>query len=63
MDAVSEAIKREVPWDMLHADDLIVAEDSPANLQTRFTSWQGALESKDSRLLQAKQKNYGMCQR
>jgi len=46
MDAVSEAIKREVPWDMLYADDLIVAEDSPASLQTRFTSWQGALESK-----------------
>ena len=28
MDAISEAVRRPVPWDMLYADDLIVAEDS-----------------------------------
>jgi len=36
MDAIGETIKREVPWDMLYADDLIVAEDSPANLASTF---------------------------
>jgi hypothetical protein len=46
MDAVSEFVRREVPWDMLYVDDLIVAEDSAMNLQTRFLGWQKALESK-----------------
>jgi len=46
MDAIREATRREVPWDMLYADDLIVAEDSASNLQTRFFGWQRALESK-----------------
>jgi len=32
MDAISNATRREVPWDMLYADDLIVAEDSASNL-------------------------------
>ena len=45
-DAVSEFVRREVPWDMLYADDLIVAEDSAQNLQTRYLGWQKALESK-----------------
>jgi len=34
MDAISEATRREVPWDMLYADDLIMAEDSASNLET-----------------------------
>ena len=46
MDAVSELIRRDVPWDMLYADDLIVADDSAMNLQARFLGWQKALESK-----------------
>ena len=46
MDAISEFVRRDVPWDMLYADDLIVAEDSAANLQARFLGWQKTLESK-----------------
>jgi len=46
MDAISEATRPEVPWDMLYADDLIVVEDSVSNFQTRFSGWQRALESK-----------------
>jgi len=32
---------------MLYADDLILADISPAKLQERFSEWQEALESKD----------------
>jgi len=46
MDAISEATIHEVPWDMLYADDLIMSEDSTSNLQTLFSGWQRALESK-----------------
>ena len=46
MDAVSEMVRRDVPWDMLYADDLIVAEDSSNSLQLRFGQWQRALETK-----------------
>ena len=46
MDAVSEMVRRDVPWDMLYADDLIVAEDASTSLQLRFGQWQRALETK-----------------
>ena len=50
METISEAVRREVPWDMLYADDLNDAQDSAANLQTRFSGWQKVLESKDLRI-------------
>ena len=35
MDAVSENIKREVPWDMLYAYDLIVADKTTTGAQNK----------------------------
>jgi len=35
MDVISEFISREVPWDMLYADELIVAEESSAKKSSR----------------------------
>ena len=35
---------------MLHADDLILAEDMPLHLQARFNAWQKALESKSLKM-------------
>jgi hypothetical protein len=46
MDTVSEFVRREVPWDMLYADDLIVAADTAQTLQTRFLKCQKAMKSK-----------------
>jgi len=40
MDAVSDYVRHDVPWDMLYADDLIFADISPAKLQKRFGEWQ-----------------------
>jgi len=37
MDASSEHVRREVPWDMLYTDDLIVADKEEAGLQARFS--------------------------
>jgi len=45
IDAVGEAVRREVPWEMLYTDDLIVAEDAAHKLQIRFNEWQNVLES------------------
>jgi len=45
MDAVSDYVRHDVPWDMLYAGDLILADISPAKLQERFSEWQEALES------------------
>src|SRR6218665_259286 len=36
MDAVSEHIGREVPWDMLYAEDLALAEQTETGMQNRF---------------------------
>jgi len=41
MNAMSEHVRREVPWDMLYADDLNVAHKEEAGLQARFSDWQG----------------------
>ena len=49
MDVVGEFVRHDVPWDMLYADDLIIAEPSPAKLQERFSKWQDAVESKASK--------------
>jgi len=46
MDAVSEYIQHDVQWNMLYADDLIIAAISSAKLQERFGEWQEALERK-----------------
>jgi len=46
MDAVSEYVQHDVLWDMLYADDLIIADISSAKLQERFGEWQEALERK-----------------
>ena len=46
MDAVSEYVQHDVPWDMLYADDLIIADILSAKLQERFGEWQEALERK-----------------
>jgi len=46
MDAVSEYVQHDVPWDMLYADDLIIAAVLLAKLQERFGEWQEALERK-----------------
>src|SRR6218665_1843395 len=46
MDAVSEHIDREVPWGMLYADDLALAEQTETGMQNRFGDWQRTLECK-----------------
>jgi hypothetical protein len=46
MDAISENIRRDVPWDMLYTDDLIVVDDSAQNGQASFTGWQMTMERK-----------------
>jgi len=45
MDAVSESVRRDVPWDVQYEADLIIEEVSPVKLRERFSEWQEALES------------------
>jgi hypothetical protein len=51
MDAVGEVACRDVPWDMLHTDDLIIAEDHD---QEKFKQWQIALENKGLKIKTSK---------
>src|SRR6218665_3059719 len=46
MDAILEHVRREVPWNMLYSDDLIVDDKEEAGIQAHFSDWQWALESK-----------------
>ena len=44
MDVVSEYVRKDLPWDMLYADDLNIATETSTDAQTRLTKWQQALE-------------------
>ncbi len=37
-------VRKDLPWDMLYADDLNIATETLTDAQTRLTKWQQALE-------------------
>jgi len=50
MDAVSEAVKREVLWKILYAGDLIVAQDAAERLQIRLNEFCNVLKNKSQQI-------------
>ena len=45
MDVISKEIREGLPWELLYADDLVLAE-SEQELMAKMSSWQAALERK-----------------
>jgi hypothetical protein len=46
LDVISEGIVRDMPWNILYADDLVIMADTEEELQQRLLEWQNCLESK-----------------
>ena len=56
MDAISEHVRREVPWDMLYADDLIVADKEEAGIRHVSLIGSGHWRARALRLTSRRQK-------
>ena len=49
MQAISQNIRKGLPWEALYADDLVIIVESEAELKDRLQSWKNVLESKGLR--------------
>ena len=46
MDAVTEAARGGLPWEVLYADDLVLMSDNEEDLMRKIAEWRGCLRSK-----------------
>ena len=44
MDVLSEDVRRDMLWDLLFADDLVITAETEEQLQERYRAWQENLE-------------------
>ena len=54
MDRVTDEIRRETPWTMLFADDIVICEETREELERRLESWSYALERRGMKLSRSK---------
>ena len=54
MDVLSSPLQGEVPWCMLFADDIVLVDESRAEVSCRLELWREALESKGFRISRTK---------
>ena len=56
MDRLTDEVKREPPWTMLFADDIVIGEETREELERRLESWRYALERRGMKVSRAKTK-------
>ena len=61
MDVLTESVKKDVLWNLLYADDLVLISESMHQLERDFTEWKIALESKGLRVNMGKTKVLEAC--
>ena len=44
MDRLTNKVRRELPWTMLFADDIVICKETREELEQRLESWRYALE-------------------
>ena len=44
MDRLTDEVRREPPWTMLFANDIVICEETREKVEWRFESWRYALE-------------------
>ena len=54
LDALSEELRRGLPWEMLYADDLVICADDEKSLQESIGKWQSYMERRGLRVNTAK---------
>ena len=54
MDRLADEIRREPPWIMLFADDIVICEETREEVERRLESWRYALERRAMKLSRSK---------
>ena len=56
MDRLTDEVRREPPWTMLFADDIVICEETREEVEQRLKSWRYALERKGMKFSRSKTK-------
>ena len=54
MDRLTDEVRREPPWTMLFADDIMICEETREEVERRLESWKYALERRGMRVSRSK---------
>ena len=56
MDRLTDDVRREPPWTMLFADDIVICEETREEVERRLESWRYALEKREMKVSRSKTK-------
>ena len=56
MDKLTDKVRREPPWTMLFADDIVICEETREEVERRLQSWRYALERRGMKASRSKTK-------
>ena len=56
MDRLTDEVKREPPWTMLFADDIVIYEETREEVERRLESWMYALKRRGMKVSRSKTK-------
>ena len=56
MDRLTDEVRREPPWTMLFADDIVICKDTRKQMERRLEFWRYALESRGMKVSRSKTK-------
>ena len=56
MDRITDEVRREPPWMMLFADDIVTCEETREEVERRLESWRYALERRGMKVSRSKTK-------
>ena len=54
IDRLLDEVRRESPWTMLLADDIVICEDTREEVERRLESWRYALEKREMKVSRSK---------
>ena len=54
MDRLTDEVRREPPWTMLFADDIVICEETRKEVERRLESWKYALERRGMKVSRSK---------
>ena len=54
MDSITDEVRREPPWTMLFADDIVICKDTREEVEQRLESWRYALERRGMKVSRSK---------
>ena len=54
MDRLTDKVRREPPWTMLFADDIVICKETREEVEQRLESWRYALERKEMKASKSK---------